>query len=222
MENFSGIKIDMNKWGITKNDIYGYILVNKETKEEYKLGGYIKKIEQIGEDEFLIFKKFFKDSNLLCRMIFKDDSTNMTFERHFKEISFLENNKLLLDNSNVYSIENNEIIAELAAYRSMDYKIYEVKNNQKALGMEIELDSYQLPSEYIQFIIDVETCKPISNAFSTLRGKEIEINDEYTIFDLYKEDRKYLNIVNKQLLSRYEGLRKDGKRLLLKKSKEKN
>ena len=222
MENFSGFKFDINTWNIDKNDISGYILLNKKTKEEYKLGGYIKKIEQIGEDEFLIFKKFFKDSNLLSRMIFKDGSTDMIFEKHFKEIEFLENNKILLDNSNVYSVEKNEVIAELAAYRSMNYKIYEVKNNKNSLGMEIELDSYQLPSEYIQFIIDIETCKPISNAFSTLRGKEIEINDEYTIFDLVKEDRKYLNIINKQLLSRYEGLRKDGKRLLLKKSKEKN
>ena len=62
---------------------------------------------------------------------------------------------------------------------------------------------YTLFSEYIeayiQLLVDPITLKPLSPAYSTLRGDYVPFNNEFTLTHIFKEDRANIIILEQEL-----------------------
>lgn len=58
-------------------------------------------------------------------------------------------------------------------------------------------------TEYLQFILDVNSLKPVTPVYSTLRNKYFTLSDSLTLKDLVEEENSYLQIIDKFLSDLY-------------------
>lgn len=212
MKRIEGVNIDTTKWDVNSYYSTGYILKEKETGNSYELCGDIIGVEQVSDYEFIVCRRMFYDQYHMYRFKLKSGEVLIKFHKDFKKYFFLTDDTILFDNKYVYSIKNNSKVKE---FDWLKYKKLEVHNSEEDdknyIFVEEKIESYPLPDEYVQYVVDSEKFNIVSDAYSTLRGNMVNLNDEYKIDDLINEDRKYLNIINARMVKTYNNVKNNGK-----------
>ena len=70
------------------------------------------------------------------------------------------------------------------------------KNNHEYLYCIKEVFSKYGRGDFLQFVIDIETCKTVLPVYSSLRDSLIDLSDTFTLENLIKEEQQYKEIVD--------------------------
>lgn len=224
MSRLYDISYDKEKWVFNVCD-NGYQIVRKETFNSYFIGGDIIGIEQVTDDAFLVYRKIVRDAWEIARI--KLTPTKKVFEYNcfFRKFYFLTEDTIIFDkdssvSATVYSISKNcEITAidciisgsphfpDSQFCKSRDIDLYYAdESSEYPLHL---LVGYELPShfcpEFIQVMIDPSTLKPISPAYSTLRGKYVQLSesDPFALEKLFRSDNNNLKVIDAFLYELY-------------------
>lgn len=238
MSRLYDINYNEEQWNIRGSRDTGYTLVNKTTFDSHRISGDIIGIEQVTDDEFLVYRRIMRDKWQIFR--FKIDI--VTHKRHnlyckeFRHFDFLTNDIIIFDKdapvigSTLYSISKNEEYDTLNHLLSSEpdcrlikdrriellYKDSEKDEYPTALYVEYQFNSYPLNiCAYLQVVLDVNTFKPIRPVYSTLRDKYFDVDDTVTLGQIAKEDSYYAGKIGNYLSAFYsEDNRKDLEELL--------
>lgn len=239
MSRLYDISYNEEQWSITGSRDTGYTIINKTTFDSHRISGDVIGIEQVADDEFLVYRRIMRDEWQIFR--FKADIVNHKIHnlycKEFHHFNFLTEDIIIFDKdahvlgATLYSISNNKeydtlnhiLSSEPDCRLTKDRAIKLLYENPKedeyptALYVEYQFNSYPLNiCAYLQVVLDVNTFKPICPVYSTLRDKYFDLSDEsITLGQIAKEDSYYANKIGNFLSAFYsEDNRKDLKELL--------
>lgn len=238
MSRLYDISYNDEQWILRGSRHTGYKLVNKKTFDSCSISGDIIGIEQVSDDEFLVYRRVMRDEWQIYKLKI-DTFSHKTFElyrKEFRHFNFLTEDLIIFDKGNhvlgatLYSISQNTEYDTLNHLLSSDPDCRLIKNRQikllyenpeqdeypTALYVEYQFNAYPLDiCAYLQVVLDVNTFKPICPVYSTLRDKYFDIDDTITLGQIAKEDSYYANIIGGFLSSFYsKDNRKDLEELL--------
>lgn len=218
------IKCNEEQWSIKGSRDEGYIIVDKITFESYSIPGDVIGIEQITDDTFLIHRRTMRDEWQILR--YKLQGTKFFEYKHeFNHFSFLTEDIIIFDytdgchGAELYCISKNLQINDLNhlisgntdkhdasyLYNRKITLLYENEDDEYPIYLSV---NYRLSNtfhciEYLQFILDVNSLKPVTPVYSTLRNKYFTLNDSLTLKDLVEEENSYLRIIDNFLAELY-------------------
>ena len=225
MSRLHGFKLDENRYEIIEsheNFYTSYKLADKKSNE-YCLFDmhYIIGLEQVGEDEFLVYKRGLGDNFRITRYQLKDSKINTLFDKEFSNFYFISDDRILFTYygnngryyfSGIYSIKENKILEEA---KWLDGTSIEVYGNE--LIVSYELSSYKLDNPRLMFTLK-DSLEPNQYCYSTLRDKYIEVSSKEDIERIESEEKKYIRAIeNIMYQEEKEHLKKVKEKLLLKK-----
>ena len=211
-------KFDYNKdlWSIDRID-KDFNISDKKNDISYFIRGNIIAIKQVSDYDFLVFEKasdhmIFEYLELEYGVVFH------LYQRDFKSCDFINDDLILFDkdsfSSITFSISNHieciqnisyivtrpavvdaESISFCSSYHT-ELIFYDTKY-PKYLFVTYKLLSFR-KNEYIQVLVDAETWKPISPAFSTSRNGFVEISENKKLLQIFREDNYKLEEINKR------------------------
>lgn len=218
MSRLYDICYNKEQWNIRGSRDTGYSIVHKKTFYSCPIYGDIIGIEQVSDDEFLVYRRVMRDEWQIVRL--KLDVSNFKvdelYRKNFRNFRFLTKDIIIFDRdarslgATLYSISNNEeydtlnhiLSSEPDCRLIKDRKIellYENPDSDEyptALYIEYNFSQYSLDiCAYLQVLLDVNTFKPIRPVYSTLRDKYFYINDTVTLGQIAKEDSHYAEII---------------------------
>lgn len=211
MSRLHEAKVDEKRWEITETDnenYHTYKLVDKEKGEIYFLKNIIG-VEQVTEDEFLVFDRYNRDSFDSFRIVrYKAENSNLTklFEGKLSCFDFITDDRILFvswDNSfeyrssGIYSIKDNNYVEDgkWLDGATIETVNYDDNPDKVVLYVEEEVRSYKLGKHKLLFTVDPNTLQPNSDCFSQLRGSFIKINSKEDIENIKLEDQKDIIII---------------------------
>ena len=173
----------------------GYVFVNKKTLKSYPITGDIIGIEQIDDNSFLVYRRIMRDRWQISRVVFDSGCSSLIFSEEFKKFYFLSEDTILFDGKCVYSISKNCRVPEFEWLKSYDLEVYtDEKKNSTYLLVKKKL--HYSDDNCVQVFVDAQTFKPVTHASSSLRNNHhITLSDEFTFYDLVKEDERYARII---------------------------
>ena len=211
------IKCNEEQWIVKGNRDSGYKLVHKTTFECYSISGDVIGIEQITDDAFLVYRRTMRDEWQILRLKLQG-STIVEYRHSFKQFSFLTNDIIIFDyedtchGAELYCISQNSEVDDLNHLISGNLDRHDasyVYSRNISLLYENEDDEYPIylsvdyrlkdtfhSKEYLQVILDVNSLKPVTPVYSTLRNKYFSLNDSLTLRDLVEEETHYLWIID--------------------------
>lgn len=226
MSRLYEISYDKSQWSIRGSRDTGYQIVNKRNFDSCVLHGDVIGIEQISDNEFLIYRRIMRDKWQIVR--FKFDETNHTvyksYCKNFSEFDFLTEDTIIFDKDShvlgatLYHISSNteddslnhllssEPDCRLIETRYIDLLYDNVENNKypTALFVNYKFRSFPLNiCAHLQVVLDVHTFAPITPAYSSLRDKYFDLNDSLTLGQIAKEDSYYAGFIGSYLSSLY-------------------
>lgn len=238
MSRLYDISYNAEQWCIKGSRDTGYTILSKTTFDSCRLSGDIIGIEQVSDDEFLVYRRVMRDEWQIYRLKV-DTVTHKTFKlycKEFRHFIFLTEDLIIFDKdahvlgATLYSISQNTeydtlnhlLSSEPDCQLTKDRRIELLYENPKqdeyptALYVEYQFNAYPLDiCAYLQVVLDVNTFKPIRPVYSTLRDKYFDIDDTITLGQIAKEDSYYANIIGGFLSSFYsKDNRKDLEELL--------
>ena len=83
---------------------------------------------------------------------------------------------------------------------NVDIISLEQKYNHEYFYCTMEISSNYGRGDFLQFLIDTETCKPVFPVYSTLRNSLIDLSDTFTLENLIEEEEKYKEIVDYNMI----------------------
>lgn len=239
MSRLYSISYNEEQWNIRGSRNTGYTIVNKTTFDSHRISGDVIGIEQVTDDEFLVYRRIMRDEWQIFR--FKTDVINhkmhILYHKEFRHFNFLTEDIIIFDkdsyvlgatlysiSKNVeYDILNHILSSEPDCRLIKDRQITLLYENPKkdeyptALYLEYQFNSYPLNiCAYLQVVLDVNTFKTIRPVYSTLRDKYFDLSDEsITLGQIAKEDSYYADIIGDFLSDFYsKDNRKDLEELL--------
>ena len=102
-------------------------------------------------------------------------------------------------------------------------KIYNSNENlnDTKLYVEKEINSFKIGNQKLLFVVDPNTLEPISDCYSQLRDSFIKVDSKEDIEKTITEDKRYINIIEKQIDAiEKEHIQKSKEKLLYKKNKK--
>ena len=225
MSRLHGFKLDENRYEIIKSDknfYTSYKLVDKRINEQFSFDmHYIIGLEQVGEDEFLVYKRGLGDNFRITRYQLKDSKINTLFDKEFSNFYFISDDRILFTYygnngryyfSGIYSIKENKILEEA---KWLDRTSIEVYGNE--LIVSYELSSYKLDNPMLMFTLK-DTLEPNQYCYSELRDKYIEVSSKEDIEKIESEEKKYIRAIeNIMYQEEKEHFKKVKEKLLVKK-----
>lgn len=228
-------KVDEKRWKIIEIDnknYYTYKLIDKE-KEEIYLLRHIIGVEQVTEDEFLVYKRANYDDFEIARYKLQNSAINQLFAKKFSQFHFISDDRIMFTYwgntgpyrcGGIYSIKDNKILEEAQWLDGAAIDIYEKNNNSDEITLYVEetLHSCKLDNPKLLFTVDSETLQPNSVCYSQLRDSFIKINSKEDIEKIKSEERKSIRIIEEQIYQQeYEQLQKAKEKVLLRKNNSK-
>ena len=212
-------KIDYNykQWSLTENKNYEYCLTNNISRISYSISGKISGIQQIDDSTFLIHRPATSNIENISRYRYTDEGAVLEFHQYFYDFTFLTEDTILFDNKSVYSISKNSEISEFNWLKRKGLQVCTDDNGNPSVLLVQECVAL---NEYVQVLVDIETFKPVSRAYSTLRDSFIPLTDSITFDKLVKEDIAYEKIINHYFIQRCNDLINKGKQTLLEEFKK--
>ena len=226
MSRLHGFKLDENRYEIIKSDknfYTSYKLVDKRINEYWLLDMHcIIGLEQVGEDEFLVYKRGLGDNFRITRYQLKDSKINKLFDKEFSNFYFISDDRILFTYygnngryyfSGIYSIKENKILEEA---KWLDRTSIEVYGNE--LIVSYELSSFQLSNPRLLFTVNPDTSEPNQYCYSELRDTYIKVSSKEDIERIESEEEKYIRAIeNIMYQEEKEHLKKVKEKLLVKK-----
>lgn len=222
MSRLYDISYNDSQWKITGSRDTGYTLINKIAFNSCRISGDVIGIEQVTDDEFLIYRRIMRDEWQIYR--FKADTVNQQicnlYCKEFRHFDFLTEDLIIFDKDNhvsgatLYSISKNEEYDTLNHLLSSEPDCRLIKDRRiellyadpekdeypTALYIEYQFDSYPLDiCAYLQVILSVNTFRPIFPVYSTLRDKYFHIFgnlNAVTLAQIAKEDAYYARTIS--------------------------
>lgn len=207
MSRLYGVKVDEKRWKITEIDnidYHTYKLINKEKEEIYILK-HIIGLEQITEDEFLVYDRYNRDSFRIARYKAENSCLIKLFEKTFSYFYFITEDRILFAYttksgvvrcSDIYSIEDNNYVEDGEWLNNAVINMYNYnKPDELKIYVENEIISSKLGIYKILFTVDPNTLQPNSACFSQLRDKYIKTTSKEDIKKIESEDIKYISII---------------------------
>lgn len=228
MSRFYGISYNEEQWSIEGSRDTRYTLVNKETLNIYPIRGNVVGIEQITDDEFLIYRIISYDEwapgdkHQIARVKLKDSKIILMYSNDFYHyFHFLTEDIIIFDDTLLlYSISKNENDDRLNHLFSEDKSLYDSRlirdrsikflySNEEDLYPNYLLMNYKLFSSffdieaYLQVVIDTNSLLPVMPVYSTLRPGELYLAPSQTLGQLVEKETYYANIVGDFLFDFY-------------------
>lgn len=239
MSRLYEISYNDNQWKITGSRYTGYTIIHRIALVSCRISGDIIGIEQVTDDEFLVYRRIMRDKWQIIRFkfdILKDEVYEL-YHKEFRKFNFLTEDIIIFDKdahilgATLYSISKNSESEALNHILSSEPDCRLIKDRQinllyenpeedeypAALYVEYQFNSYPLNiCAYLQVILDVNTFKPIYPVYSTLRDKYFDLSDDsITLGQIAKEDSYYANKIGDFLSAFYsKDNRKDLEELL--------
>lgn len=216
-----GISCNENQWKITGSRENGFLIVNKETYKGYNIKGDVIGINQIGENTFLVYRRTMRSEWAIDRYRLEDGESILEYGKRFQKCNFITEDKLIFDwessvFAKVYSISENkelDVIGHIIDPNRSDASFcrgreirFVMKNDDDEYPEYLEV-VYTFGGlwcrESIQMLVDPETLQVVSQVYSTIRQKFIDLNEQYTLADLADEDSYYTQTANAYLQEMY-------------------
>ena len=214
MSRLYDAKVDEEQWKIKKidngKDNYdSYKLVDKKNEEIYCFR-YIIGLEQVSEDEFLIFRRANYNDFEIVRYKLQNSNLVELFSKRFSHFYFISDDSIMFTNvkkngsyccGGIYSIKNNTMLEEAKWLEGTTIDVYEDDKNPKdfKLYVEKEIYSYELRNQKLVFTVDVNTLQPNSDCYSQLRNSFISVSSKEDIDKIVFEEQKYIKIIEEQM-----------------------
>ncbi|MBQ7239865.1 MAG: hypothetical protein IJS56_00325 [Bacilli bacterium] len=234
MSRLYGTKINNDRWDIIEIDnknYHSYKLIDKKYNNTYFLN-HIIGIEQVTNDEFLVFKRVnFDDFEIIRYKMVNSQPINI-FSKSFNCFSFITDDRILFSywgnsgpyrSSGIYSIKDNTMLNNANWLDGTFIKIYNSNENlnDTKLYVEKEINSFKIGNQKLLFVVDPNTLEPISDCYSQLRDSFIKVDSKEDIEKTITEDKRYINIIEKQIDAiEKEHIQKSKEKLLYKKNKK--
>ena len=225
MRRLYGINCNEEQWCVKGDRDTGYNLVNKDTLESYSISGDVVGIEQITNNEFLVYRNYIRNDCQILRLRLQYGITNVEYHNEFKRFKFLTEDLIIFDyedtclGAELYSISKNtqmnnlnHLISSNTNRHDANYVfnrnislIYENQNDEYPIYLYVNyrLKSTFYSKEDLQLIIDVNSLKPVTPIYSTLRNKYFTLSDSFTLKDLVEEETYYMSIIDSFLNKLY-------------------
>ena len=210
----------------TDNENYhSYKIIDMEKEEIYYLN-HIIGVEQVTDDEFLIYKRANRDEFEIVRYKLQNSEFYKLFDKKIGDFYFISDDRIMFiycanDTSHrcsgFYSINENKLleVAKWIKFNRVD--IYEDDDNPGKIKIyvEEELISYELNNPILLFTVDPNTLQPNSDCYSQLRDSYIKVSSKEDIERVKSEEQEYINIIDKKIKQKeFEPLQKVKTRIL--------
>lgn len=212
MNRLYDARVDEKRWKIdlTDNEYYkSYKLIDKEKEEIYFLN-HIIGLEQVAEDEFLVYKRANYDDFELARYKLQNSKFYQLYSKKFSQFHFISDDRILftyrVNNgpyrcNGIYSIKENKILEESKWLNGVLIGIFESDSSQNEIKLyvEEELPSYKLHNPKLLFTVDPNTLQPNSDCYSQLSNSYIKASSKEDIEIIRVEEQKNLKIIEQQM-----------------------
>ena len=229
-------KINEKRWKIVEIDnenYHSYKLIDKEKEEIYFLN-HIIGVEQVADDEFLVYRRANYDEFEIVRYKLQQSKFIKVFEKKFSQFEFISDDRIIFNhwgNSGpyrcvgIYSIKENKILEEAKWLEGAAIDIYHDDENpeKKVLYVEEEIFSYKLGDKKILFTVDPKTLQPSSDCYSELRNSYIPVNNKNDIDNIKSEDEASIrNLEDDIFKQKKEQLQKAKQKILVRQNLKQN
>ena len=221
-------KVDEKRWKIVETDneyYHSYKLIDKEKEEIYYLY-HIIGVEQVAEDEFLIYKRANRDEFEIVRYKLQNSEFYKLFDKNIGDFYFISDDRIMLmyclkDASHccngIYSIKENKLLEEAEWLDMTRVDIYKDDDNSDEIKIYVEEKLYSciLNNPKLLFTVDPNTLQPNSDCYSQLRDSYIKVSNKEDIESIRLEEQKYIRIIEKEMLEKeHEQLQKAKTKIL--------
>ena len=228
-------RVDEKRWKIVETDnenYHTYKLIDKE-KEEIYFFNHIIGLEQITEDEFLVYNRYNRDQFRIARYKAENSKLYKLFEVKFSRFQFITDDRILFtywDNSSsyrssgIYSIKDNNYVEDGNWLNRKALETFKYDDNPEKIGIyvEEEISSYKLGNPKLLFTVDSNTLEPNSDCYSQLRNSFIKISSKEDIENIKIEEQENIHIIEDHLYQQEcEQLQKAKSKILVRKNKSK-
>lgn len=222
-------KVDENRWKIVETDnknYHSYELIDKEKEENYYLN-HIIGVEQVLEDEFLVYRRASEDYFEIVRCKLQNSKFYKLFDKQFNQFHFISDDRIIFTRcstnglhyfSGIYSIKENKILEES---KWLDGTIVEIYGNEDDIKLYIE-EMYLCNLNYTKllFTVDPNTLQPNSDCYSQLRDSYIKVNSKEDIKNIILDEQKYIRIIEEEMYQKErEQLKKAKTKILVSENK---
>lgn len=203
MERLYDVKLlDENRWMVKEldNEFYHtYKLIDKKNEEIYVLN-HIIGLEQIKEDEFLVYERASKDDFKISRYKLTDSKIYVMYQKNFSKFGFIDSDNILfsywtksgnLALNGIYSISQNKEVEEADWLRYKDI----VSLKQNADSSILCLSETMPEDNKLLFTVNTKNFEPNSQCYSTLRNSFVDIKSKEDYLKLKSEEINYIRIV---------------------------
>ena len=221
------INYNKEQWEVRGNRDIGYTLINTKTLESYCISGDVVGIEQITDDEFLVFRILSYDEwepgdkCQIARVQLKDSKATRMYSKDFfghfkfltKDIIIFENDALLYyisenkecDKLNHLFSENNSLYdCRICKKRTIGYIYNNSKDYPDYILMEYDINSIFFKiGAYLQVPIDVNSLLPIMPVYSSLRPGKLYLAPSQTLGELVEKECYYASVLGNFLFDFY-------------------
>lgn len=232
MSRLYDVNIDEKRWKITELDdknYHTYKLVDKEMEEVYYLN-HIIGVEQVNDDEFLIYRRASYDDFQICRYKLQDSKFIKLFEKEFSKFEFITDDRILFSywgntgpyrNGGIYSIKDNDYVEDGKWLDMAVVEIHEDENDNIVLYVEDSITSHRLDNPKLLYTVDPHNLEPNFNCYSELRNRFIEVGSKEDIINIKNEDKKYVRQIEDILFQQKRNQLKEIKGKILTRTKRK-
>lgn len=209
VRKLDGFYYDKSKWKLgTKNNRY-YLtqLSNTEAPHYIGLRRNIVAVTQVSEDSIIVLEKYDSYYLRFYSISKKGNIEEISAVSYKYSCSFWSDTMVFLDEITLYDLSKDEDVTNKYS-STMDYlynnNFYIIslhqKGNHEYFYCTIEVSSSYGQNDFLQFLIDAETCKPAFPVYSTLRDSLIDLSDTFTLKNLIEEEEKYKEIVDEHMI----------------------
>lgn len=212
MDRLYEVKVDEKRWKAVKLDntnYHSYKIIDKKKQEIYFLKDFIG-LEQVTDDEFLVFRRLSWDYFEIDRCRLQESKIVKLFAVKFNDFHFISDDRILFtyyDNNGsyrckeIYSIKDNKMLEEAKWLGRVDIDVIEDKDNPNKITLYAKKTLYSsiLNDPKLLFAVDPETLQPKSDCYSQLRNKYIKVSSKEDIEKIESEDERYIKIMESQI-----------------------
>ena len=233
MGRLYGTKVDEKRWKIVEidsNDYHSYKLIDKDNEEIYFLN-HIIGIEQVTDDEFLIYRRANYNYFEIVRYKLQKSELMQLFSKRFSQFYFVSDDRIMFTCwgsvgpyrcTGIYSIKDNVMLEEAKWLDDTIIDVYENDENPKKITLYVEdtLSSYILGNYKLLFTVDPKTLQPNSDCYSQLRDDFIKVSSKEDIENIKSEEQKRIMVIEEQLnRQKHNQIKKAKEKLLVKMKK---
>lgn len=229
MSRLYGAKVDEKRWKVVKidngEDNYdSYKLVDKKNEKIY-IFRYIIGLEQVSENEFLIFKRANYDDFEIDRYRLHDSKTDKIYSKKFSQFHYVSDDRILFTYwgntgpyrfESLYSVKENKEIDEANWLMGCPIEVYKEEETQNIkLYVEEEIPFNRSSNSKVLFSLDPNTLQPNSFCYSQLRDIFIKVNNKEEINEVINDDRNTIQMIEELLYKKETEKIKNAKKYLL-------